>query len=298
MSHFLFHRRNLSKECLLPTSPSPLGSLHPSGLTAFSQGSCPCACPGECNASLHPYIHFSICLCLFLHTHKPAKSCSQQKLPVHTNPHAGQRCSPVLGVEALMFPFTALQKINCFHATICTGGQGLHPAHNDPVYEQIPREQCADEGLHISASSCFRSMRLCSPRPEWQEGFALPEVPRALPQAQPAPASTSHTGLSTVPGLQGLLDQEKITPPHAPPGQRNKPSLRSQYLIRAGLAESSFSALATQSCGRALADKQLPREPSRLCCGWLSSAGWPLQAPAGWLHPAVSICSHLPADWS
>lgn len=197
-----------------------------------------------------------------------------------------------------MFPFTALQKINCFHATICTGGQGLHPAHNDPVYEQIPREQCADEGLHCSASSCFPSMRLCSPRPEWQEGFALPEVPRALPQAQPAPASTSKHWPQRSARAAGAMDQEKVTSPHAPPGQRNKPSPRSQYLIRVGLAESCFSALATQGCGQALADKQLPREQSRLCSGWLGSAGWPLQAPAGWLHPAVSICSHLPADCS
>lgn len=68
MSRFLFHSSHQSKGYLLPTSPSPLGSLHPSGLTAFSQGSCPGACPGECNASLHPYIHFSICLCLFLQT--------------------------------------------------------------------------------------------------------------------------------------------------------------------------------------------------------------------------------------
>lgn len=90
MSCFLFHSRNQSKGYLLPTSPSPLGSLHPSGLTGFSQGSCPRACPGECNASLHPYIHFSICLCLFLQTYKPAKACSQQKPPVHTNLHAGQ----------------------------------------------------------------------------------------------------------------------------------------------------------------------------------------------------------------
>lgn len=49
-----------------------------------------------------------------------------------------------------MFPFAALQKMNCFHAAICTGGQGLQPAHNGIVYEQIARVQCTDEGSHLS----------------------------------------------------------------------------------------------------------------------------------------------------
>lgn len=95
-----------------------------------------------------------------------------------------------------MFPFTALQKINCFHATICTGGQGLHPAHNDTVYQQIPREQCTYEGLHCSASSCFPSMT--APGLGGREGLHCLKCPRALaPDPSQLPASLCQQALAS-----------------------------------------------------------------------------------------------------
>lgn len=142
-----------------------------------------------------------------------------------------------------MFPFTTLQKINCFHATICTGGQGLHPAHNDTVYEQIPREQCTDEGLHCSASSCFPSSlqhqarlvgRVCT---AWSAQEPLPQAP-----ASSLPPSASKHWPQRSARAAGSRKARVIT---CASSTENKPTLGSQDLIRVCLAESSFSALAT-----------------------------------------------------
>lgn len=68
------------------------------------------------------------------------------------------------------------------------------------------------------------SPALCSTRPGWQGGFTPPEVPKSpCPRHQPAPCLPlpASTGLSAVPGL---LNQEKVMSPHAPPAQRTNPA--------------------------------------------------------------------------
>lgn len=111
-----------------------------------------------------------------------------------------------------MFPFTALQKINCFHAAICTGGQGLHPAHNDTVYKQIPREQCTDEGLHCSAPSMTLS---AAPGPGGREGLRCLKCPGALaPGTSQLPASTSkHWASAQCQGCRGCWIKKRSCHP-------------------------------------------------------------------------------------
>lgn len=208
-----------------PPLPAPWAACTHQDTMAFLR-----ACPGECNASLHLCIHFSICLCLFLQTHKPEKASSQQKLPVHTNLHAGQWCSPVLGVEALMFPFTALQKINCFHAALCPGGQGVHPAHSDTVCSQHPESSAHTKActaqhpaaLQHQAWLAGRAGTACSaqePCPSTSQQAWPQHSARAAPRKGHITAHTSRTGNQTQP--------------------------RAQCLIRVCLAESSPRALAT-----------------------------------------------------
>lgn len=94
--------------------PAPRPACTCQGSLAFLRAPAPLLALDACDASLLPYIHFSRLLCLSLQTHKPPKASSQQKLPVHASLCIGQWRSPVLGDEALMFPFAALQKIIVF----------------------------------------------------------------------------------------------------------------------------------------------------------------------------------------
>lgn len=195
-----------------------------------------------------------------------------------------------------MFPFTALQKINCFHAAICTGGQGLHPAHNDTVYKQIPREQCTDEGLHCSAPSMTLS---AAPGPGGREGLRCLKCPGALaPGTSQLPASTSkHWASAQCQGCRGCWIKKRSCHPtrllDREPNPASGLSISSEWLGRKQLQCFGQPKAGSQ----ALADKELPREECRLCSVRLQLCR-PWQAPAGWLHPAVSICSHLRADWS
>lgn len=154
---------------------------------------------------------------------------------MHTNLHTGQWCSPVLGVEALMFPFTALQKINCFHAALCPGGQGLHRAHNDTV-QPAPRAQCTDEGLHCSAPSCSAAPGLAG-----REGWHCLQCPGALSQHQPAPCLCQQAWPQR--SARAAPRRGHITAHTSRTGNQTQP--RAQCLIRVSLAESSPSALAT-----------------------------------------------------
>lgn len=168
-----------------------------------------------------PNIHFSRLLCLSLQTHKPPKASSQQKLPAHTSLCMGQRPSPVLGVEALTFPFAALRKINCFHATACTGGQGLHPAHRTPCRSKYPERGVQTKACTSQALSCFPGATLsAAPGLGSREGLRCLACPTALPHApchcQQALASAQCWG------LRGLLDQEKDMSSHFACGTENQ----------------------------------------------------------------------------
>lgn len=92
----------------------------------------------------------------------------------------------MLGVRALIVPFSVFWKINCFHATICTEGQGLQPAHNDTVYKQIPGEQ--PTGLHLSGIQLLPQRdAFCSGRARGEggrEGLHCLMCPKALAQRQ------------------------------------------------------------------------------------------------------------------
>lgn len=195
-----------------------------------------------------------------------------------------------------MFPFTALQKINCFHATICTGGQGLHPAHNDTVYKQIPREQCTDEGLHCSAPSMTLS---AAPGPGGREGLRCLKCPGALaPGTSQLPASTSKHWPQRSARAAGAAGSRKgrVTPRASWTESQTQPQV--SVSRQSGLGRKQLQCFGQPKAGsQALADKELPREGHRLCSVRLQLCR-PWQAPAGWLHPAVSICSHLRADWS
>ena len=135
----------------------------------------------------------------------------------------------MLGVEALMFPIRCSPK-DCFHATVCTGGQGLHPAHNDTMYEQIPREQRTQvKACTSQASSYFPGATLSAASgPGGREGLRCLTCPRALAcRHQPAPCLCQQALASAqCRGLQRLLDQEKVMSPHVRTGPKTKPNLR------------------------------------------------------------------------
>lgn len=194
-----------------------------------------------------------------------------------------------------MFPFTALQKINCFHATICTGGQGLHPAHNDTVYQQIPREQGADEGLHCSASSCFPSMTLsAAPSPGGREGLHCLKCPRALsPGTSQLPASLCQQALPSV-QCQGCWIKKRSR--HRMHLQDKEPNPALDLTVSSEWAQqTAASVLWPPQSWQPSPSRHTASKGTVQAVLWLAAA---LQAAAGWLHPAVPSCSHLPADCS
>lgn len=262
-----------------PPLPAPWAACTHQDTRAFLR-----ACPGECNASLHLCIHFSICLCLFLQTHKPEKACSQQKLPVHTNLHAGQWCSPVLGVEALMFPFTALQKINCFHAAMCPGGQGLHRAHNDTVCSQHPERSA-------QMKACTAQHPAALQHQAWLAGRAgtACSAQEPCPSTSQLPASASRPGLSTVPGLH----QGKGTSLHTPPGQGTKPSLGLSASSECAWQKAAPVLWPPQSWQPGLADEQLAGKGAGCALSSCSSACQPLQALG---HGCTQLCQSAPTS--
>lgn len=150
-----------------------------------------------------PYVVL-LCFLIPISPAFPDRHTSVQKLPAHTSLCMGQQGSPVLGLKALVFPFAARWKINCFHATLCTGGQGLHPAHSDTVYEQTPREPCTDEALHLPGMQLLPGAMVSA-----ASGQGAREALRCQTHSR-APFH-GHTGPSAVPEVAGST-KGPITP--------------------------------------------------------------------------------------
>lgn len=189
-----FSYRNRSAGRLLclaaPRQPAPRRAPWP------PVGSCPSVC-------LEPYVVL-LCFLIPIFPAFPDRHTSIQKLPAHTSLCMGQQGSPVLGLKALVFPFAARWKINCFHATLCTGGQGLHPAHSDTVYEQTPREPCTDEALHLPGMQLLPGAMVSA-----ASGQGAREALRCRTHSR-APFH-GHTGPSAVPEAAGST-KGPITP--------------------------------------------------------------------------------------
>lgn len=143
---------------------------------------------------------------------------------MHTRLCSGQRRSPVLGVEALMFPFAALRKI-VFRA------RGYTLLTTVPCRSKYAESSVQMKARTSQASSCFPSALLSAASgPGGREGLRCLTCPRALAcRHRPAPCLCQQALASAqCQALQRLPDQGKVTSPHVPTGQRTKPALKSR----------------------------------------------------------------------
>lgn len=199
--------------CCLPF-PAPRPVCTQQGSLAFLWAPAPLLAYDEYSGCLLPYINFSSLLCLCLQPYKLPEASSQQKVPLHASHCIEQWCSPVLGLKTLMFPFAALWKTNCFHATICTRDQVIPCLQQSHIWAYTQR----------AVYSCLRLAPLGHPAasparyfPQHQ-GWMTERGCIAWHAQASLPAGTSLlpaiTALSTVPGATETAGWRKghVTP--------------------------------------------------------------------------------------